>query len=60
MVDVKALTIEELKLLIHGTVTETIESPLNDPDRNKHLRPEAKKCHPNLNCELQNTDITMI
>ena len=38
---VKDLTIEEFKLLIHETVTETLEALLTDPDENKQLRPEV-------------------
>jgi hypothetical protein len=40
---VKDLTIEELKLLIQETVTETIQSLLNDPDEGKKLKPEVKQ-----------------
>jgi hypothetical protein len=37
---VKDLTIEEFKLLIHETVAETLEVLLIDPDKNKPLKPE--------------------
>jgi hypothetical protein len=40
---VKELTIEELKLLIQETVTETIQSLLLDPDIGKELKPEVKQ-----------------
>jgi len=40
---VKDLTVEELKLLIQETVTETIQSLLNDPDESKKLKPEVKQ-----------------
>ncbi|NEO34935.1 MAG: hypothetical protein F6J90_00895 [Moorea sp. SIOASIH] len=38
---VKDLTIEEFKVVIQETVTETIEALLSDPDKNKQLRPEV-------------------
>ena len=40
---VKDLTIEELKLLIQETVTETIQSLLIDPDEGKKVKPEIKQ-----------------
>lgn len=40
---VKDLTIEELKLLIQETVTETIQSLLIDPDEEKQLKLEVKE-----------------
>jgi hypothetical protein len=40
---VKDLTIEELKLLIQETVAETIQSLLIDPDQGKQLKPEVKQ-----------------
>ena len=38
---VKDLTIEEFKLLIQETVTETLEMLLKDPDEGKKLKPEV-------------------
>ncbi len=40
---VKELTIEELKLLIQETVAETIKSLLVDPDEGKQLKPAVKQ-----------------
>jgi len=40
---VKDLTIEELKLLIQETVAETIQSLLIDPDEGRQLKLEVKK-----------------
>lgn len=40
---VKDLTIEELKLLIQETVAETIQSLLIDPDEGKQVKPEVKQ-----------------
>ncbi len=40
---VKELTVEELKHLIQQTVEETINSILFDPDENKELKPEVKE-----------------
>ena len=40
---VKDLTIEELKLLIQETVAETIQSLLLDPDKGKEVKPEVKR-----------------
>ncbi len=37
---VKDLTLEEFKLLIQETVTETLQALLSDPDENKQLKPE--------------------
>ena len=37
---VKDLTVEEFKLLIQETVTETLQALLSDPDENKQLKPE--------------------
>jgi phosphoglycolate phosphatase-like HAD superfamily hydrolase len=40
---VKDLTIEELKALIRETVIETLEDFLDDPDEGKEIRPEVKQ-----------------
>jgi hypothetical protein len=40
---VKDLTVEELKLLIQETVTETLQNLLTDPDEGKQLKPEVKQ-----------------
>jgi hypothetical protein len=40
---VKELTVEELKLLIQETVAETIQSILLDPDQDKEVKPEVKQ-----------------
>ncbi|MBD2362736.1 hypothetical protein H6G36_16360 [Anabaena minutissima FACHB-250] len=40
---VKDLTVEELKLLIQQTVTETIESLLIDVEEDRQLKPEVKQ-----------------
>jgi hypothetical protein len=40
---VKDLTIDELKLLIQETITETIQSLLIDPDQSKQLKPEVRQ-----------------
>jgi hypothetical protein len=40
---VKDLTVEELKLLIQETVTETIQSLLIDPDEGQTIKPEVKQ-----------------
>ena len=40
---VKDLTVEELKLLIQEPVTETIQSLLIDSDEDKQLKPEVKQ-----------------
>jgi hypothetical protein len=40
---VKDLTIEELKLLIQETVAETIQSLLIDSDEGKQVKPEVKQ-----------------
>ncbi|MEH1920780.1 hypothetical protein [Nostoc sp.] len=40
---VKDMTIEELKLLIQETVAETIQSLLVDPDKGKQIKPEVKQ-----------------
>ncbi|MBE9008549.1 hypothetical protein IQ259_26785 [Fortiea sp. LEGE XX443] len=40
---VKDLTVEELKLLIQKTVTETIESLLIDVEEDRQLKPEIKQ-----------------
>jgi len=40
---VKDMTIEELKLLIQETVAETIQSLMVDPDEGKQIRPEVKQ-----------------
>ncbi|MEB3189595.1 MAG: hypothetical protein VKL42_04545 [Snowella sp.] len=38
---VKDLSVEDFKFLIQETVTETVESLLNDPDVDKRLKPEV-------------------
>jgi hypothetical protein len=40
---VKDMTIEELKLLIQETVAETIQSLLVDPDEGKQIKSEVKQ-----------------
>lgn len=40
---VKDMTIEELKLLIQETVAETIQSLLVDPDEGKQIKPKVKQ-----------------
>lgn len=40
---VKDLTVEELKLLIQETVAETLHALLTDPDEGKELKPEVKQ-----------------
>jgi hypothetical protein len=40
---VKDLTIEELKLLIQETVAETIQSLLIDPDEGREIKQEVKQ-----------------
>lgn len=40
---VKDLTVEELKLLIQETVAETLHTLLTDPDEGKELKPEVKQ-----------------
>jgi hypothetical protein len=40
---VKELTVEELKLLIQETVAETIQSILFDPDQDKEVKPGVKR-----------------
>lgn len=40
---VKDLTVEELKLLIQETVAETIQSLMIDPDEGKQIKPEVKR-----------------
>jgi hypothetical protein len=40
---VKDLTVEELKFLIQETVTETLQSMLSDPDEGKQLKPEVQQ-----------------
>ncbi|PAX57191.1 hypothetical protein [Brunnivagina elsteri] len=40
---VKDLTVEELKLLIQETVTETLQNLLTDSDEGKQLKPEVKQ-----------------
>ncbi|MCU0569018.1 MAG: hypothetical protein MUF49_20760 [Oculatellaceae cyanobacterium Prado106] len=40
---VKDLTVEELKLLIQETVTETLQTLLIDPDESKELKPEVRQ-----------------
>jgi hypothetical protein len=38
---VKDLSVEDFKFLIQETVTETVQSLLNDPDVDKQLKPEV-------------------
>jgi hypothetical protein len=40
---VKDMTIEELKLLIQETVAETIQSLMVDPDEGKQIKTEVKQ-----------------
>ncbi len=40
---VKDLTVEELKLIIQETVAETLHTLLTDPDEGKELKPEVKQ-----------------
>lgn len=40
---VKDLTVEELKLLIQETVAETLHTLFIDPDEGKELKPEVKQ-----------------
>jgi hypothetical protein len=40
---VKDLSVEELKLLIQETVAETIQSLIVDPDEGKQIKPEIKQ-----------------
>ena len=40
---VKDLTIDELKLLIQETVAETIQALLFDPDEGKQIKPEVQQ-----------------
>jgi hypothetical protein len=40
---VKDLTVEELKQLIQETVTETLEAMLSDPDAGQELQPAVKQ-----------------
>ncbi len=40
---VKDLTVEELKLLIQETVAEAIQSLLIDPDEGRQIKPEVKQ-----------------
>ncbi len=40
---VKDLTVEELKLLIQETVAETLHTLLTDPDEGKELKPEMRQ-----------------
>jgi hypothetical protein len=40
---VKDLTVEELKLLIQEAVAETLQALLTDPDEGKELKPEVKQ-----------------
>ncbi|MBE9005875.1 hypothetical protein IQ259_12655 [Fortiea sp. LEGE XX443] len=40
---VKDLTVEELKLIIQETVAETLQSLLIDPDEGKQVKPEVKQ-----------------
>jgi hypothetical protein len=40
---VKDLTVEELKLLIQETVAETIHNLLVDPDEGQEIKPEVKQ-----------------
>ncbi|MGL5035389.1 MAG: hypothetical protein ACRC6M_16500 [Microcystaceae cyanobacterium] len=38
---VKDLSVEDFKFLIQETVTETVQSLLNDPDIDKQLKPDV-------------------
>ena len=38
---IKDLSVEDFKFLIQETVTETVQSLLNDPDIDKQLKPEV-------------------
>jgi hypothetical protein len=38
---VKDLSVKDFKFLIQETVTETVQSLLNDPDVDKQLKPEV-------------------
>lgn len=40
---VKDLTVDELKLLLQETITETIQSLLLDPDQGRQLKPEVRQ-----------------
>jgi hypothetical protein len=40
---VKDLTVEELRLLIQETVAETLQALLSDPDEGKELKPEVQQ-----------------
>ncbi|MFM8294793.1 MAG: hypothetical protein ACKN9E_09635 [Microcystaceae cyanobacterium] len=40
---VKDLSVEDFKFLIQETVTETVQSLLNDPDVNKRLKAEVSQ-----------------
>jgi hypothetical protein len=40
---IKDLTVEELRLLIQETVAEAIQSLLVDPDTGRQLKPEVKQ-----------------
>ncbi len=40
---VKDLTVEELKLVLQETVAETLHTLLTDPDEGKELKPELKQ-----------------
>lgn len=40
---VKDLTVEELKLLIQETVAETLHALLSDPDEGRELKPQVKQ-----------------
>jgi hypothetical protein len=40
---VKDLTVEELKLLIQETVADTLQTLLTDPDEGNVLKPEVKQ-----------------
>lgn len=43
IMQVKDLTVEELKFLIQETVAETLQTLLTDPDEGKELKPEVKQ-----------------
>ncbi|NET55967.1 MAG: hypothetical protein F6K47_07295 [Symploca sp. SIO2E6] len=40
---VKEMTVDELKTLIRQTVTETLEEFIDDPDSGLELKPEVKQ-----------------
>ena len=56
---IKDLTIEEFKLLIKETVTETIQSLLMDPDEGQQLKPEVIAKDRNIRIRRFNRAIAM-